>query len=194
MLDSLSTILITFVKEEWFSFAVCFSLILFLYLLYAFKQKGKLMSDQTMNTSRRPHVPNIKSLPPLVDSVRKANVQTPQVQQNVRTEQPPQPQQPQVPELQPQQSPQGDGDVTIPAIETREASTYLSIGTERNGNVEFDLMSHREKGQEVRYLNIQVQGFSLDEKGKVNHTYMSIASKEDFEKIKSFFSTIKWED
>lgn len=81
-------------------------------------------------------------------------------------------------------------------IQLIQAETYLSVGSKEQGYVEFDLMSHREKGNEIRYLNIQVQGFSLDEnnRGKVNNTYMAITNREDFEKVKSFFSTLKWED
>lgn len=79
----------------------------------------------------------------------------------------------------------------IPIVQT---DTYISIGDKNQGIVEFDLMSHREKGQEVRYLHIQVRGYSLDEKGTPSNTYMALQNKEDFEKVKSFFSTLKWED
>ena len=79
----------------------------------------------------------------------------------------------------------------IPIVQT---DTYISVGDKEHGVVEFDLMSHREKGQEVRYLHIQVRGISLDDKGSVANTYMAIQSKEDFERVKSFFSTLKWED
>ncbi len=83
---------------------------------------------------------------------------------------------------------------TINEIPLIQAPTYLSVGNVENGFVEFDLMSHREKGTEQRYMNIQIKGPSLDEKGAINNTYMAITSKEDFETVKSFFTTLQWED
>jgi hypothetical protein len=92
------------------------------------------------------------------------------------------------------QSVQVDHSHEIEEIPIVQTETYISLGDKTQGIVEFDLMSHREKGQEVRYLHIQVRGFSLDEKGSSANTYMAIQSKDDFERIKKFFSTLKWED
>jgi hypothetical protein len=77
-----------------------------------------------------------------------------------------------------------------------QTGTYLSVGAPAGGYVEFDLMSYRQKGNEVRYLSLQVRGFSMDDdsKGKETNAYITITDKDDFERIKSFFTALKWED
>lgn len=131
-----------------------------------------------------------KQLPPLANSVKR----TPQVEQV----QPPQavhvqPEPQVVAPVQPAPSVQ-QGEIMVSEIPIVQTDTYISVGNKTEGIVEFDLMSHREKGQEVRYLHIQVRGLSLDDKGSPSNTYMAITNKEEFEQIKSFFSTLKWED
>lgn len=147
--------------------------------------------------TKRPNFPQMKKpLPPLSSSVQ--NLQRNEQEQPAAVQppepvpaQPPVPVQPQI-TIEPTQEQMNSAELEeIPII---QAPTYISIGNKEHGFVEFDLMSHREKGSEVRYMNIQVRGFSLDDKGSPGNTYMAITSKDDFEKVKSFFSTLKWED
>lgn len=180
---------------------ICIFVGILLYLIKAFRNKGNFMSTTQANAQRGVNVPNVKSLPPLSESIKKIN----SVKQQMPVK-PVQPVQPVQPPAQPQQQepqalvqsqnfPEQESQEmqAIQEMESVMTETYMSVGSE-HGNVEFDLMSHREKGQKVIYLNIQIQGYSTDDRSKVNSTYMAITNKEDFEKVKSFFSTLKWED
>lgn len=155
------------------------------------------MSETQANVQKRVNIPAIKQLPPLSESIKKistAKQQLPvQAVKPVQVEPPQQASAPSAPVAAAEVQEQATFD-TIAEMEVSRAETYMRIGTQEHGYVDFDLMSHREKGQEVRYLNIQVQGFSVTDRGKVNHTYMAITSKEEFEAVKSFFSTLQWED
>lgn len=152
------------------------------------------MPDNTTTALRRPTniPPTLRPLPPL--SVETAKKQ-PVVQAPTPAPVSPPPAPPAVDLVQPVVSTQQRSD-ELQEIQLVQAATYLSVGAQEQGYVEFDLMSHREKGNEIRYLNIQIQGFSLDEsnRGKVSNNYMAITNREDFDKVKSFFSTLKWED
>jgi len=154
------------------------------------------MQNNQANTVRRPNLPpNMRPLPPLAESIKK-------VQQAAPAPAPapapvPAPPVAPPPVQQAHTSDMGSEELqgeTLQDIPLVDAATYLSMGSKDQGFVEFDLMSHRERGNEVRYLSIQVRGFSLDEKGKVSSAYMAIMNREEFDKVKSFFSTLKWED
>lgn len=198
MLSSLSTISQTFTTQRLCeAFVVCFFAGILLYLIKTFRKKGERMSNTQANVARRPDLSAIQKLPPLSESVKKINV--------VKQQVPIPAVQPQTPILPVETVAQTQ---IAPAIETHEdvvqerirdmeviqVETYLRIGSTEHGFVEFDLMSHREKGQEVRYLNVQVHGFSMVDRGKVNDTCMAITSKEELERVKNFFAALKWED
>ena len=79
----------------------------------------------------------------------------------------------------------------IPIISEK---TYMSLGKKETGFVELDLVNHRERGQERRYLNIQISGWSFENEEQVSDAYMMITSEEEFEAIKTFFSNLTWKD
>jgi hypothetical protein len=178
-------------------------------LIKVFRNTGNLMSTTQANIQKKVGVPNVPKLPPLAESIKKINsakqqlpVQPVQPVQSVQPAPQPAPQtapaqetvqQAMVPNVASSELEEESPMEEIQEIESVMTETYMSVGSE-HGNVEFDLMSHREKGREVRYLNIQIQGYSTNDRGKVNSTYMAITNKEDFERVKSFFSTLKWED
>ena len=173
---------------------ICFFVVILLYLIKTFNKRGRRMSNIQQPIQKRPATSGIPPLPPLADSIKKINMNKQQVPvqpvQPVQVAQVAQPVQPVDNNVVEQES---EATEEIREIEQVTTETYMSIGS-KHGNVEFDLMSHREKGQEVRYLNIQIQGFSLEDRGKVSTTSMAITNQEDFERVKKFFSTLKWED
>ncbi len=147
------------------------------------------------NAAVRPNIPaGLKALPPLANSIRR----TPPVQETPPAPPPPPPVAPPPPPAPPPAAlvEQTQDAAIITDIPLVEAETYLSVGSKETGFVEFDLMSHREKGKEVRYLQIQTHGFSLDDndRGAASSNYMAVMTKEDFEKVKGFFATLTWED
>jgi hypothetical protein len=79
--------------------------------------------------------------------------------------------------------------------DSSEAVTYFGAGGSEDGHIEFDLVSFRQKGEETRYLSIKVTGFD-DEKDlpAPQSAAMSISNKEEFEKLKAFFSQLEWND
>lgn len=79
----------------------------------------------------------------------------------------------------------------IPIISEK---TYMSLGKKETGFVELDLVNHRERGQERRYLNIQISGWSFENEEQVSDAYMMITSEAEFEAIKTFFSNLTWKD
>jgi hypothetical protein len=171
--------------------------------------------NKRKNMINKPNIPpHLKNLKPLIDSVRNG-------QQNSETavqQPPPQPQQQPQPQPQQQvhapvvqdpvqtyQSPVQTQQPTpqntsvklsgpIADVELREEKTYLSLGSKEHGFLEIDLISNREKGKEIRYLDIQLHGWtrSGDEVGVP--VAMAITNKEQFEKLKKFFSSLSWED
>lgn len=65
--------------------------------------------------------------------------------------------------------------------QSTEIKTYLGLGNDEAGNIEFDLVSHREKGELIRYLSI-----SINDK-KIN------IDEDAFNSIKQFFQQLEWE-
>lgn len=90
---------------------------------------------------------------------------------------------------------ENDYDIPDTAEQIDERNTYYQVGTEKTGTLEFDLISHRQRGIEKRYLNVQVRGLILGkEKKEVGDCRMHITSKEQFEDLKNFFANLNWED
>lgn len=175
--------------------------ILVIILLYLFSRKYKKTNN--MSGHKRPISPRIPSnldLPPLSTTIQQEYT-------------PPAPQQNTSQETQVrahvedssvnkeqkavESSPVEEQDYDIPesAEQIEERNTYYQVGTEKTGTLEFDLISHRQRGVEKRYLNVQVRGLILGkEKKEIGDCRMHITSKEQFEELKSFFAHLNWED
>lgn len=77
----------------------------------------------------------------------------------------------------------------------QECDTYFSYEDEVGGNLEVDLITFREKGMETRYLSILFSGFDVRQVPPVpQQAYLNIESREEFERFKSFFAQLDWED
>ena len=70
-----------------------------------------------------------------------------------------------------------------------DIQTYLSLGNERDGNIEMDLVTFREKGQQVRYLSFLIN--SLDTNQQPVSASLSL-DEQSFNHIKEFFSQLEW--
>lgn len=78
-----------------------------------------------------------------------------------------------------------------------ETNTYIKLETKNpqgqvSGVLEIDLISFRERGQESRYLSINVVGAGQD--GGQSDTTISIDNEIDFIKFKEFVSKLNWND
>ena len=85
----------------------------------------------------------------------------------------------------------------LPAYRFESNKTWAVTGDEDNGFIEFDLVLQRRKGVDERYMSIQLNGFSMKEgtnEAVASNANMMIINKEQFEKLKTFFSQFKWED
>ena len=74
--------------------------------------------------------------------------------------------------------------------------TYVRIGDENNGFLEFDLVTFREKGTETRYISVIVHGFSIpenqNEESKPTRTQINISTEEQFLAFKKFIQQLDW--
>jgi len=60
------------------------------------------------------------------------------------------------------------------------------------GVIEIDLISFRERGEESRFLSINVDGSGVNNDRST--TKMSIGSEEEFNRLKEFISQLSWND
>jgi hypothetical protein len=78
----------------------------------------------------------------------------------------------------------------------QENQTYVRIGDENNGFLEFDLVTFREKGAETRYISVIVHGFSIpdnqNEESKPTRTQINISTEEQFLAFKKFIQQLDW--
>jgi len=76
-----------------------------------------------------------------------------------------------------------------------DCQTYFSHQEEDGGNLEIDLITFREKGVETRYLSMLFSGLDTRQNPpSPQSAFLNIESKEEFERIKAFFSQLEWED
>ena len=75
------------------------------------------------------------------------------------------------------------------ATETQEnkPETYACLQND-TGKIEVDLVTYREKGQQVRYLSLNVQ--QIHQEGTTSSTIC--LDEEAFNKIKIFFKQLEW--
>ena len=201
MLNSLAILLQTFVilgEYKWI--IICFLIIILLFLARKHNNNGTGMSNRKI----RPRIPPQVQLPSLGETTTQTlAVEQPQVQLKqpvqVQPQQPQQAQETPAPPLEPlapapiQESQEFD----VPDIAEAKPydETYHKLSTEKNGELEFDLVSHRQRGVEKRYLNVRIKGMRMDKKeeGAVE-CLMNVTSKEDFKNLKEFFANLNWDD
>lgn len=83
------------------------------------------------------------------------------------------------------------------SVETKRTNgeTYFRYQDDEGGMLEVDLVTFREKGRETRYLSLALHGYDMSQNPPIpQKTFLSIGSKEAFEKVKEFFSNLNWED
>lgn len=163
----------------------------------------------------QPRVPANTSLPPLSESARQ-QVENQQQQAQQRAQQQPPQQQQQSPQQQPQQQPPQQDQREVKDVNSEDQpndfddipesaassqdidETYHHLKTDRHGELEFDLVAHRQRGKERRFLNVRMLGMKLTENGgksdEMVQSLMNITNKEDFENLKNFFINLNWED
>lgn len=213
MLNLSSIILIIFIKTSLYEilFLILCSLLLSLPIIWFFIKRN----SKKRNMITKPNIPaHLKNLKPLIESVKtqQSQVQVPQqnVQQPQHTQQAPQSQKVAQEPVQPvqqvvqapvqtvqqpvQQVHENRYAGQIGDIDIKTEKTYVSIGNKQHGIIEIDLISNREKGRETRYLDIQIHGWNNSGDIVDGPVSMAITSKEEFETLKKFFSTLSWED
>ena len=90
---------------------------------------------------------------------------------------------------QPQQTQQ------IPDEIFQSNRTFCQLGNQREGFMEIDLKSFVEKGEETRYLSIELIGYDIPEGTKTPvqaSCSMSISNEIQFNKFKEFVSNLTW--
>ncbi|MDG1949707.1 MAG: hypothetical protein P8J32_02690 [bacterium] len=153
------------------------------------------------NRKIKPRIPPQVQLPSLGETLTQAPaVEQPQVQPQAQPQQPQQVQEAPAPQPQEPQAPapiQETQEFDVPDIAEAKPydETYHKLKTEKHGELEFDLVSHRQRGVEKRYLNVRIKGMRMDKKeeGAVE-CLMNVTSKEDFQNLKDFFANLNWDD
>lgn len=170
---------------------ICFLIIILLSLVKKQNNNGTGMSNRKI----RPRIPPQVQLPSLGETI-----QTPAEQPAVEPAAQVQPAEStpvveQVSSKPKQTAQQEQYDVPDVAEAKQYEETYHNLSTEKNGELEFDLVSHRQRGLEKRYLNVRIKGMRLDKKeeGAVE-CLMNVTNKEDFQALKDFFANLNWDD
>lgn len=183
---------------------------------YALKKTTKKKSYKKMSESPRPLIPSTVKLPSLAEKYNKkaeedkkqdSAATAPTVETSAQIEQvapvvqaPPKPTQPVV------TAPVVTHQVVAPVVQKVSKNidnedlnnvlgdTYLKIVDGDGGGIlEFDLVSHRQRGEEKRYLSIRVIGVDEDDSSITNKTLMTISSQATFDTLKEFFTRLDWQ-
>ena len=77
--------------------------------------------------------------------------------------------------------------INKPALET-----YIAFGNDESGLLELDLVTARQKNEEIRYLAISLSGTNIKTEQK-QESFINIDTKEEFEKLKKFFNQLQWD-
>jgi len=73
----------------------------------------------------------------------------------------------------------------------RPVQTYLAIGDVESTLLEVDLVTFREKNQEMRYLGLAFTGTN-PKSGEPQEAFINIDNEEAFNIIKNFFAQLEW--
>lgn len=187
----------TFAIPEPFDWIIiCLLVIVCLFLAKKHINNGTGMSGRKIT----PRIPPQVQLPSLGEAtqVQAPTVAAPPAPAVEQVVQQPVQVQPLTPATTPQQiasESQEEYDVPDVAEASPYDETYHQLKTEKNGELEFDLVSHRQRGLEKRYLNVRIKGMRTDKKEDgVVECLMNVTSKEDFQQLKEFFSNLNWDD
>lgn len=90
-------------------------------------------------------------------------------------------------------------DSITPEKFVENSSTYMRLETKNSeeqisGIIDIDLISYRERGQESRYLSINMNGINMEANGIQSQVSISIDKESDFNILKEFISNLNWND
>ena len=73
---------------------------------------------------------------------------------------------------------------------------FISSDKDKYGIIEIDLVSYKERGKEQRFLSFSVSGYDMRviETPPQQNAFVTIDTREEFERMKKFFSELNWED
>ena len=78
------------------------------------------------------------------------------------------------------------------------SKTYFNMGSEETGSIEIDLVSLRQKNEELRYLTISIIEPNPPEvdnsESDVKTTTFALDNEDSFLKLKNFFEQLVWND
>lgn len=149
--------------------------------------KGALTPDQLAQLQRH------KVASPAPQSAAPPIVQKPPARQQVNN------QQQSAPQVVQQEEQQADENANYSPSEVEvtdaDGETYYKYQDKDGSSFEADLVTFREKGRETRYLSLALKGFDMNQDPpSPQQSFLSIGSREAFDKMKSFFSQLSWED
>ena len=78
-------------------------------------------------------------------------------------------------------------------IKSNNDSTYLNLNFEDGSVMEADLVSIKQKGQSIKFLEIIISGVD-PQSGKKQEARKVVESKEEFLLLKDYFTKLKWEE
>ena len=93
-------------------------------------------------------------------------------------------------------------ETTKKKVEKKETYFKLGDSPDKEGVLEFDLISYREKGEETRYISIKFSGVDvrgIDENNSesvpvTQEAFVAINEEEVFQSFKAFIINLNWND
>lgn len=76
-------------------------------------------------------------------------------------------------------------------VENKPIQTYISLGNDEMGKLEFDLVTFREKNVSMRYLSAIFSGIN-PKTNQAQESIMNIDNEEVFNELKKFFAQLEW--
>jgi hypothetical protein len=73
----------------------------------------------------------------------------------------------------------------------KSVQTYIAIGDIETSMLEVDLVTFREKNQEMRYLSMSYAGIN-PKTGDPQEAFINIDNEEAFNILKNFFMQLEW--
>ena len=76
-------------------------------------------------------------------------------------------------------------------MSTTKPQTYIAIGDITSGLLEIDLVTLRQKNDEIRYLALSFSGTNAKTE-KEQESFINIENEEQFNALKKFFAQLDW--